>query len=54
MRTGAVVVLTTGEERETDVKRLTGLEFEEATSLIRKSQEGWKVFTGREKAVSML
>ena len=54
MRIGAVVVLTTGEEREMDVERLTGLEFEEATSLIRKSQEEWKVFTGREKAVSML
>lgn len=54
MEKGAVVVLTDGEERKMDVERLTGLGFEEATSLARKKQEEWKVFTGREKAVSML
>ena len=54
MGTGAVLVLTGGRERRMNVERLTKLDFEEAISLARKKQEGWKVFTGREKATSML
>lgn len=54
MGTGAAVVLTSGGQRKMNVERLTGLDFEEATSLAKKKQGGWKVFTGREKATSLL
>ena len=52
--TGAVVVLTGGRKREMDVQNLTGLAEEEITSSAREKQEGWKVFTGQEKARSSL
>lgn len=54
MRTGAVLILTGGGEREIDVERLTGLEDGEVTSLLVAKQEGWKVFTGREEVKSSL
>lgn len=54
MGTGAVVVLTGGGERKIDVEKLTGMGVEEVTSLVREKQEGWKVFTGREKATPSL
>ena len=48
MGSGTVVILTNEKERRIDVERLTGLKFEEATSLKRKKQAGWGVFTGPE------
>ena len=54
MRTGAEVVLTGGGTRKMDVEKLTGLSVEEATSLFKEKQDGWKVFTGSEKTTSVL
>ena len=54
MGTGAAVVLTNGRKRRMDVERLTGMGWEEITSLAREKQTGWKVFTGQEKARSSL
>ena len=54
MRTGAEVVLTGGGTRKMDVEKLTGLSVEEATSLFKEKQDGWKVFTGSEKTTSLL
>ena len=52
--TGAVVVLTGGGERKLDVEKLTGLSWEEVTSLVTEKQKGWKNFTGLEKKASSL
>ena len=46
MGSGAVVILTNEKERRTDVEKLTGLRFKEATTLKRKKQEGWGVLKG--------
>lgn len=54
MGLGAVVVLTGGGKRKMDVEKLTGLGIEQVISLVREKQEGWKVFTGQEKATSSL